>query len=151
DDDGAVGEIETGVGHRVLDKLSVVPAKAGTHNHRPGIWVPAFAGTTAERSETLRDTVSQKSSIPRLNVAEHHVDGLHLGVAQKLIDPLLAAEAGVLQATERRAVEVSGGAVDPDIAGLHCTRGAERSLEIVGEDRSCEAVFRRVGELQRFL
>jgi hypothetical protein len=31
--------------------LSVVPAKAGTHNHRPAYpvrWIPAFAGMTAE-------------------------------------------------------------------------------------------------------
>jgi hypothetical protein len=27
---------------------SVVPAKAGTHNHRSGIWAPAFAGATEE-------------------------------------------------------------------------------------------------------
>ena len=25
---------------------AVVPAKAGTHSHRCGVWVPAFAGTT---------------------------------------------------------------------------------------------------------
>ncbi|MGY4511275.1 hypothetical protein ACVIN2_004729 [Bradyrhizobium sp. USDA 3650] len=54
-------------GGRVRWTLGVVPAKAGTHtaesldcgwsayqpqifaNHRPWLWVPAFAGTTSER------------------------------------------------------------------------------------------------------
>jgi hypothetical protein len=31
---------------RGVDLSIVVPAKAGTHNHRPGIWAPAFAGAT---------------------------------------------------------------------------------------------------------
>ena len=31
--------------------VAVVLAKARTHNH-PGVWVPAFAGTTIERAGT---------------------------------------------------------------------------------------------------
>jgi hypothetical protein len=29
-------------------KYVVAPAKAGAHTRRPGIWVPAFAGTTGD-------------------------------------------------------------------------------------------------------
>src|SRR5262245_25798650 len=96
-------------------------------------------GTTAKKFE--RAAASPTGSIARLKLAEHHVDRLHLSVAQKLVDPFLAAESGVLQPAERCAIEVPGGAVDPDIAGLHRLGGAERGLEIVGEDRSCKAVF----------
>lgn len=32
-----------------MNLFCVVPAKAGTHSHSSGIWVPAFAGTTPER------------------------------------------------------------------------------------------------------
>src|SRR5262249_29170703 len=86
--------------------LSVrIPLSIATTISRVGYWVPAFAGTTAERLET-NGSVALDFSIPGLNLAEHHVDRLHLGVAQKLVDPFLAAEAGVLQAAERRAVEV---------------------------------------------
>src|SRR5262245_598790 len=40
----------------------------------------------------------RNSSIPCGGVAEQHVDGLHLGIAQELVDALLAAEPRVLQA-----------------------------------------------------
>ena len=60
-------EIESVRIHGVLTRqLCVVPAKAGTHNHRRlmeqkplaivlkkwgrGVWVPAFAGTTSRRN-----------------------------------------------------------------------------------------------------
>src|SRR5262245_22369206 len=82
-----------------------------------------------------RNAAKLMTSIPRDDLAEHHVHGLHLGVAQKLVDALLAAEPGILQAAERRAVEVPRRAVDPDVAGLDGTGGAERGLEVVGEDR----------------
>src|SRR5215813_13745545 len=96
---------------------------------------PRLRGDDKRRGLRQRKGWNGTVSIPRLELAEHHVDRLHLGVAQKLVDPLLAAEAGVLQPAERRAVEVAGGAVDPDVARLDSLRGAERGLEIIGEDR----------------
>ena len=36
----------------------VAPAKAGAHNHRSAIWVPAFAGTTIEREAHHRRCVA---------------------------------------------------------------------------------------------
>src|SRR5829696_1339771 len=89
-------------------------------------------------------------SIPCRHVAEQNVNRLYLGVAQKLVDAFLAAKPGVLEAAERRAVEVTGRAIDPDVAGLHRARGAESGLQIIGEDRGGEAVFGRVSELERF-
>ena len=79
------------------------------------------------------------------------MDGLDLGVAQKLVDAFLAAKAGVLEAAERRAVEVAGRAVDPYIARLHRARGAQCRAQIVGEDRRGEPVLRRIGKRERLV
>src|SRR5579883_2630987 len=79
------------------------------------------------------------------------MDRLGLGVAQQLVNSLFASEAAILVAAERGAIEVAGGAVDPDIAGLDRTRGPECGLKIVGEDRRSETILGRVGERQRLL
>src|ERR1700704_6502868 len=89
-------------------------------------------------------------SILRGSAAQHQMDGLGLRVAQQLIDAFFAPEPAVLVATERRAVEMTGRAVDPDIAGLNSARGPEGGVEIVGEDRGGQAVLGRIGECERF-
>src|SRR2546423_12360949 len=46
---------------------------------------------------------------------------------------------------------MAGGAVDPDIAGFHRAGRAERSLDVIGENRCGEAIFSRIGEPERLL
>ena len=49
-------------------------------------------------------------------IRQEDMHGLDLGIAQEFVDAFLAAEARILVAAERRAVEMARGAVDPDIA-----------------------------------
>ncbi len=70
-----------------------------------------------------------------------HVDVLLAREAEELLDPFLAADAGLLVAAERRAEEVLRHFVDPDEAGLHRSGDAVRGDEIVGPDRARQPVF----------
>src|SRR5262249_56978349 len=90
-------------------------------------------------------------SLFRGAVAKQRVETVHFAVSQELVDPLFAAQAGVLQAAERRAIEMAGGAVDPDVAGFDRARGAERGLEVVGEDRGGQPILGRIGDRERLL
>src|SRR6266446_1026151 len=70
-----------------------------------------------------------------------HMDVLLAREAQKLLDALLAPDAGLLVAAERRAQEMLRHLVDPYIAGLDRAGGAVRGGEIIGPDRAGEPVF----------
>ena len=69
------------------------------------------------------------------------VDVLFAGEAQQFLEALLAADAGLLVAAERRAEEVPGDLVDPDEAGFDLGGDAMGGDEIVGPDRAGQAVF----------
>src|SRR3954454_21194762 len=73
-----------------------------------------------------------------------HMDILLARKAQKLLDALLAADAGLLVAAERRAQEMLRHLVDPNVSRLDRCGGAVRSGEIIGPNRAGEPVFHLV-------
>src|ERR1019366_5784451 len=74
----------------------------------------APAATAADRGRGAR-TAAEARLRPS---AEVHVDVLDLGVGDELLDALLAADPGVLEASVGGAGEVHLRVVDPDVAGL---------------------------------
>src|SRR5262245_63381478 len=69
------------------------------------------------------------------------VDVLLAREAQELLDALLATDAGLLVAAERRAEKVLRHLVDPHEASLDRRRRAVRGDEIIGPDRAGQPVF----------
>src|SRR5262245_21174357 len=67
-------------------------------------------------------------------------DVLLLGERVRRVRAELPAEPGHLVATERRPVADAGVAVDAEVAGLHPTGDAQRTPEVLGEDRPGQAV-----------
>src|SRR5580692_3169413 len=81
---------------------------------------------------------------------EPDVDVLLLGISQHFLKAFLAADAGLLEAAERRAEEMFRHLVDPDKTRLHRGGGAVRGGEVVGPDRSGETVFDGVDLFEHF-
>src|SRR5262245_4231690 len=79
------------------------------------------------------------------------VDVLLAREAQQLLDALLAADAGLLVAAERRAEEVLRHLVDPHEAGLYRRSRAVCGDEIVSPDRAGQPVFDLVDLRQHLL
>ena len=79
--------------------------------------------------------------------------GRHLLQLDVLVDPLqpvLAPQAGALEAAERTA-DVEHGLVDPDVAGAHAPRHPTRALRVAAPDAAREAVGRVVGDRDRLV
>ena len=72
------------------------------------------------------------------------MDVLFLREQQQLLDAFLAADAGLLESSERRADEMAADLVDPHIARFGRIRGAQRRGEVVGPDRAREADVDRI-------
>src|SRR5215470_16457021 len=72
---------------------------------------------------------------------EVNVDILLAREAQELLDALLAPDAGLLVAAERRAEEMLRHLVDPHVSRFDRRRGAVGRGEIIGPDRAGEPVF----------
>ena len=68
--------------------LRVVPAKAGTHSHRTsivhGLWVPAFAGTTAESGTRPQSAAVLSRSTQTSPFSHHHLVGPQRREARRL-------------------------------------------------------------------
>src|ERR1700688_3042880 len=77
-------------------------------------------------------------SMPAAAAAQIEVDVLLAGESKQLLDAFLAPDAGLLEAAERRAEEMLGDVVDPDVARLHGGGGAVRGQEVIGPDRAGE-------------
>src|SRR5262245_46986055 len=76
---------------------------------------------------------------------EVNMDILLAREAQKLLDALLASNAGLLVAAERRAQKMLRHFVDPHVSGFDRRGGPVRGGEIVGPDRAGQPVFDMIG------
>src|SRR5215471_13675001 len=85
---------------------------------------------------------------PAIRLAEHEIDGLELGVAEQLLDALLATGAGQLDAAERHPGEVPGRAVAVLRARRH---GAHLGSRVAGDmpDRPADEPVPRHGGEER--
>ena len=73
-------------------------------------------------------------------------DVLLLGERVRGVRAELAAEAGLLEAAERRPVAHRGVRVDAEVAGLDAARDPQRPAEVAGEDRAGQPVLGVVGQ-----
>src|SRR5258708_15411991 len=73
--------------------------------------------------------------------AQVEVDVLLAREAEQFLDAFLAPDAGLLEAAERRAEEMLGDIVDPDVARLHGRGGTVSSHQIIGPDRAGEPIL----------
>src|SRR6185295_9209274 len=107
----------------------------------------------ASSAAALR-TRSARSSSPGLIVCSRSEVDRDVLRLQVLVDPLvaaLAADAGLLDAAERRAGVGDHALIEADHPGLQALADAERPLEVAGEDVGDEPVLGVVGGRDRLL
>src|SRR5690349_5640448 len=81
----------------------------------------------------------------RATASVRHVHVLDLAVGQELVERVLAADAAVLVASERRALEaLAAVSVDPDVAGLDLIGEAQRGRDVARPDIRAKAIFHAV-------
>src|SRR5438876_11064731 len=110
---------------------------------------PAMCETPSRRSASSAIRAPFTCSLPRAS-AEHDVDRLELGVAEQLLQALLAADPGLLDPAERHPGEMTGRAIDPPVPGVERPGHPVGPAEIVGPDAPGQPVGHGVGDLDGF-
>ena len=110
----------------------------------------AYANACGKRWFKLRGSAERRAAFHCLSRrADNHV--LEVGIFVDRVQRSIAAEARLLETTERKFDHRPGTAVDIDVAGHQPVGDLEHVLQIVRPDRRAEPGFRAVGDCDRLV